>query len=123
MPMRAQRRVTSLPSLAEGMPEHLKRGNIKQSSGKAEWDQLPLMALEIVARVMGHGGRKYGYCNWSSPRTAVVEQYMAACLRHMARAQGGEILDPESGLPHLAHGVASLLIALHHQTGQVEPWK
>jgi len=89
--------------------------NMKQDVGKPDLAALPLDALTIVARVFQHGNGKYGLDNWLSQDVATLRRYAAACLRHLAARQRGEILD-ESGLPHLAHAVASLLIALHHET-------
>jgi hypothetical protein len=89
--------------------------NMKADVGKVDMAALPLDALAIVARVFEHGNRKYGLDNWLSQDVATLRRYAAAALRHLMARQRGEILD-ESGLPHLAHAVASLLIALHHET-------
>ena len=37
---------------------------------------------------------------------------MDACLRHINLHRRGEEVDPESGLPHLAHAVACLMFLL-----------
>jgi hypothetical protein len=36
-----------------------------------------------------------------------VDRYYAAALRHLPAWRGGEELDPESGLTHLAHALAN----------------
>ena len=104
-------------------PVDIPPANRKADTGKPAMEELPLAALMIVARVMGHGRDKYAPLNWAEPSTATVPRYCAAAMRHIARLQGGEILDPESGLPHLAHAVASLLIGLHHQAGLKATWE
>lgn len=38
---------------------------------------------------------------------------MAAAMRHLAARAEGVLVDEESGLPHLAHAVCSLLFAMH----------
>jgi len=35
---------------------------------------------------------------------------LAAVMRHMMKFNGGEELDDESGLPHLAHALATLMM-------------
>lgn len=69
-----------------------------------------------VARVMGHGAAKYGADNW---RTATWNadarrEYESAMLRHLYADAIGEVLDPDSGLRHKAHAVASAMILEWH---------
>lgn len=64
-------------------------------------------ALGEVARVMAYGAAKYDRKNWA--KCDDPERYISATLRHIAAYQGGEKIDPESGMSHLAHAVCSLL--------------
>jgi hypothetical protein len=80
-------------------------------SEKPRFSILPWDALRIVVGVLEHGGDKYGLNNWrhvaDGPR-----RYSEAAGRHLVAWWGGEVLDPESHRPHLAHAAASTLFAL-----------
>ena len=46
-----------------------------------------------------------------------MPQPLACALRHLAAFQRGEDLDPESGLPHLAHAMCNLrMLTLYSRT-------
>lgn len=74
----------------------------KYDDGKPDWALLPLDAVGVVVRVLSHGAAKYGRYNWQQLADA-EERYTAALLRHLEAWRGGERLDPDSGLPHVAH--------------------
>jgi hypothetical protein len=83
----------------------------KDDSGKDRWDLLPLKEIEQIVKVLTHGAGKYGANNWqgiSSP----IDRYYAAALRHLVAWVGGERLDKESGLPHLAHAACCLVFLM-----------
>lgn len=61
-----------------------------------------------VAKALTYGAAKYGRDNWKQCQEP--ERYFAACQRHLWAFAGGETHDPESGLHHLAHAAASLMI-------------
>jgi hypothetical protein len=90
-------------------------------SGKAAMDQLPPHALMRVAEVFGYGARKYGDLNWARHASEWGwRQLMGSALRHLMAWMWREDLDPESGLPHLAHAGCNLLMLLeliHHGKG------
>lgn len=83
----------------------------KHDGGKPRMDLVPLEALEEVARVLDFGARKYAPDNWRHVRP-FRSRYLAAALRHLAAYQGGQELDPETELPHLAHATCCLLFLL-----------
>lgn len=83
----------------------------KADAGKVRLDLLPFAALEDVARVLEHGAEKYAPHAWRSQPEG-HERYVRAALRHLHAHAGGVLLDPKSGLPHLAHAACSLLFAL-----------
>jgi long-subunit acyl-CoA synthetase (AMP-forming) len=64
-------------------------------------------ALEDIAKVMEYGAKKYDRLNWS--KVEDKERYIAAALRHISAYAQGEVIDIESGLPHLAHACTSLM--------------
>lgn len=67
-------------------------------------------ALSDVADVMEFGAKKYDRKNWS--KVDDKERYVAATLRHLLAYHQDEKIDPESGKPHLAHAICSLLFLL-----------
>jgi hypothetical protein len=79
-----------------------RRVGVKDDRGKARWDLLPLDAVEGIVDVLTYGASKYAPEGWRSVPDA-GDRYLAALLRHLAAWRGGERLDQESGLPHLAH--------------------
>jgi hypothetical protein len=72
--------------------------------------------LPEVARVMGHGAAKYGVDNWKTAtwNADARREYESAMLRHLYADAIGEALDPDSGLRHKAHAVASAMILEWH---------
>lgn len=77
--------------------------------------------LEEVARVLKYGAfdaprpdgtTGYGENNWQLV-TNPLDRYYAAAMRHWARAQQGEHLDPVSGRLHVAHLACCLLFLLY----------
>jgi len=83
----------------------------KYDQGKMRYDLVPFRGLDDVVRVLTYGADKYGPDNWREVKRA-EERYPAAALRHLSAYLQGESDDPESGLPHLAHAVCSLLFVL-----------
>lgn len=81
---------------------------------RAQLSAIDPQALRILAEVAGHGSEKYdrhnylkGY-DWSLSADALQ--------RHFLAFQGGEDLDPESGLPHMAHAAWQALALVSFQT-------
>lgn len=59
------------------------------------------IALMELARVAGYGGEKYARFNFLKGYDWSLN--LDALLRHVMAWNSGESVDPESGLPHLAH--------------------
>ena len=83
-------------------------GGAKFDAGKPQWDLLEYRVLEDVVKVLTFGAQKYGVNNWVDVPNA-RRRYFAATMRHLAAWKQSEIMDPESGLPHLAHAICSLM--------------
>ena len=81
---------------------------VKHDAEKARVDLLPWDAVIACAEVLTHGAAKYGDENWRSVPNG-KRRYLAASLRHVIAYARGEWLDRESGLPHLAHALTSLM--------------
>jgi hypothetical protein len=81
----------------------------KADAGKPRWELLPLDPIEMVVRVLTFGASKYSDDGWRKVENA-KERYFGALLRHIFAFRRGEWLDPESGLPHIAHALCNLVI-------------
>jgi len=75
--------------------------------------------LEDVAKVLTFGADKYGEDNWQNLDNG-FDRYYAAFIRHTNARVKGETLDPESGLPHLAHAACCLLFMMFLDRKPVE---
>lgn len=87
--------------------------DVKKNAGskKPQLVLMPPIAEEQCCGVLALGAAKYGEWNW---RASGVEAgtYISAIKRHLAAVHRGEWVDPESGLPHLAHVMASAALVL-----------
>jgi hypothetical protein len=78
----------------------------KSDLGKPRFDLIPPEVELELAKVFTFGAEKYSPNNYRLG--AAWGRYIAAVRRHLNAWQLGEDLDPESGLSHLAHALASL---------------
>jgi hypothetical protein len=89
-------------------------GGIKHDDGdKRVWSLLPFAATEEVLKVLEYGAAKYSTANWTKGMDWT--RPLNAAMRHETAWLRGEDNDPESGINHLAHAVASLMFALTFQ--------
>lgn len=65
-------------------------------------------AMVQVAKVSTMGAAKYAPHSWRRVDNA-KERYFDAYMRHTLAHASGEKVDPESGLPHLAHAAWNAL--------------
>lgn len=91
----------------------------KNDEGKLEWSLIELKNLEPMLKVLMFGAKKYAPDNWKKVPDA-KKRYYDAFMRHFAAYQAGEILDAESGLPHLDHAQCCLyfLSYFEHKDGK-----
>lgn len=88
------------------------------------YDLLPKAALDGIAEVLAFGAAKYstpeasGAHNWR--KGYEWSKSYAAAMRHLTAHWDGETLDPESGLPHLAHAGCHITFMLTWLTEQGE---
>lgn len=59
-------------------------------------------ALAGVAAVLTFGAKKYAAHSWKQVENN-TERYRDALYRHLNALESGELIDPESGLPHWDH--------------------
>ena len=65
------------------------------------FDLIPPVPLRYIATVYGFGSKKYDDNNWF--KGYPWSWSVGALERHLNAWKAGEDVDPESGLPHLAH--------------------
>jgi len=72
---------------------------------------LPPSACRATAWALADGAEKYGPWSWrTAPIRATV--YVSAAQRHLLAWMDGEQSAPDSGLHHIAHAIAGLMILL-----------
>lgn len=98
-----------------GILPHPSPCGTKHDVGKTQWALLPWRELQDVAQVMTLGVRKYSRDNWMHVPSG-ERRYFEAAIRHITARQLGEINDPETKLPHLAHAVCCLLFWMWFDT-------
>lgn len=91
----------------------------KHDAGKLRMDLIPPEVETILAAVLTHGATLHGENTW---REVEPWRWEAALRRHLNKYKRGEVLDSDSGLPHLAHVLcnAAFLAALgvHDEHGK-----
>lgn len=81
---------------------------------KLRFDLIHADVITEITRAMMVGADEYGDDNYMRvPRWR--RRYFAAALRHLWSWFGGELRDPATGLSHLAHAGACILILLKRQ--------
>lgn len=84
------------------------------------YDLIPVKALAMLARVFGYGVEKYKTSDYEGPKDSnwrkgyEWSKNYAAMRRHEELFWGGENLDEESGLPHMAHAAWHALVLLEY---------
>ena len=85
-------------------------GGQKFDSKKLRYDLVPLVAFQGDAEVLTFGAKKYGDRNWEQG-IGYLRLY-AAAMRYLLAWRGGEDIDPESGLHHLAHARVNMAMIM-----------
>lgn len=90
----------------ENVKETAPTGAVKYDAGKPPIFKGGLgyfpRAISGVATVSGFGASKYAWGGWRGVDDGIA-RYTDAMVRHLASEAAGEVLDPESGLPHAWH--------------------
>jgi hypothetical protein len=85
-------------------------GGNKADGGKVRVDLVDPLLVESAANAMGFGAEKYGENNW---RSGISQSRLyGALLRHIFSYWQREDQDPESGLSHLDHAAAMLMMLI-----------
>lgn len=91
----------------------------KYDEGKPDYSILPPAPIRNLVRVLMYGEKKYDRFNYLQLENG-EERIYSACLRHLEAWREGERTDPESGLPHLSHALASILMLSHREEHHAE---
>ena len=100
-------RVIDRPSIEKAA----ETGGTKHDSDKPMMNLLDAYAMEHLAAVLTFGAKKYSANNWRKGISS--SRLLAAALRHIFSYLGGEKLDSESNLSHLAHAMCCLMFAIN----------
>lgn len=93
--------------------QDLNKGGVKYDRGKLRYDLIPVTPLTAVTEVLTYGANKYKDRNWETGMP--WGRAYAAAQRHLNSFWGGEELDPETGISHLAHAIVNLMF--------IEEWR
>ncbi len=82
------------------------------SEGKPRVDLVPPEFVMAMGEVFGYGAEKYEDNGWRKGTN--WHEYYGSAMRHLLLWWGGEDLDKESGLHHLAHAGVNIAILLNY---------
>jgi len=83
----------------------------KDDAGKRPWHLLPWTAIGLISDVMAYGAGRYGAESWRHvPEWR--DRYFSALMRHWDEYRQGNLIDPDSGLSHMAHFACNALFLL-----------
>jgi len=90
--------------------EYEPKGFVKHDAGKPRFSLVPAEARAELAKAFSHGAKKYPPNNFRAG--ADWSRYVDALYRHVNAWELREDIDSESGLNHLAHAGACIMILL-----------
>jgi len=93
-------------------------GGIKHDGGKPRISLIPREALEGAAKALTFGANKYNAHNFK--KGLHYSRLVDAAMRHIIAWVNGEDNDPESGLSHLDHALASLSMLKYMEVNKPE---
>lgn len=92
--------------------ENKKTKGTKYDGGKPDLSILSNVALNEIAKAFQFGANKYGRYNYLGGFEWT--RLISACLRHVYAFAWGEENDSESGIHHMAHAGACVIMILDH---------
>lgn len=85
---------------------------MRDNQGKPQWSLVDFEALMPLIYVLEFGAKKYSRDNWKKYMPA--NEIQDSMMRHMIAMNSGEIVDPESGYPHIGHIMANAMFYSYH---------
>lgn len=94
-----------------------KQEGIKHDNGKADLSLLPYSGLIGVSKALMDGEKKYGRYNYLNGMD--WHRLIGAALRHIHQFNNGEDCADDSGLNHLYHAGANILMLIEYYERQI----
>lgn len=85
---------------------------LRFNEGKTRIDLVPPSAILALSDVLTAGAKKYAEHNWR--KGMEWSKPYASAMRHMIKFWSGEDIDPETGLPHLAHAMTNMVFLIEY---------
>ena len=111
---------TNLTGLAARTSAPASSSGLKFDSEKPDYSLLDFPYIESLIAVLTHGAEKYARDNWKLFHPSDIPRFASAIMRHTAAILQGELIDPDSGLPHASHIVAEAMFIHHHSLSTAE---
>lgn len=86
---------------------------ISPATQNPRYDLIPSDSMHAIALVLAYGAEKYEPRGWESGDR--WGKCFSSCMGHLWAWWRGEKLDPESGLPHLAHAACRAMFLLAYE--------
>ena len=106
-----------MSTIEETIQEMTEQKGFKHDHGKLRYDLITPRMLEAIAQVLTYGAEKYEANSWQKVENG-LQRYEAALFRHLQSFRKGEMLDSESGLPHMAHATTNALFLMELSEGE-----
>jgi hypothetical protein len=91
-----------------------------KDEGKLRYDLLPPDALREIVRILTYGSSKYADNNWASG--IKYSRIFGSVMRHLWAWYGGEDMDKESGMNHLAHAGCDIMFLIAYVCRDMTVW-
>ena len=85
---------------------------LRYNEGKRKWSLVHYKSIEPLVEVLEYGALKYAPENWK--KGLDCKEILESMQRHLAALMDGEILDKESGLPHVGHIMCNAMFFQYH---------
>jgi len=86
---------------------------VKYDGNKIRYDLITPEFLNGLAEVLSFGANKYAPDNWkkasSNSSNEAFNKYYSALMRHLEAIRKGELIDSDSGLPHIDHVACNVM--------------
>ena len=93
----------------------------KYDDGKNRLELIDPEFILGVGKVLTFGAEKYEADNWKNATWEDRQKSAGSLLRHTMAYQGGEMIDPESGLEHLYHMATNIMFMAWYDRNLVNP--
>ena len=88
----------------------------KADGGKTRLELIDPTFIMGLGKVLTFGADKYDAHNWKkASKAADIERIKGAQLRHIMSYNGGELVDPETGLSHQYHIACNAMFLAYHE--------